>query len=437
MPKTNKKAELGFLFDLEPKAAVEYLQNKGYKVTNDWRELWEDAHAKAFTVSKMTDMELLKDTKGTFEQALKEGWSSQKTQRELTKMYKTRGWWGKQEVENENGTIKTVQLGSPYRVRTIYRQNIQSAYNAGRYLEQMKNVDIAPYLQYICVLDERTRPEHKAMHLKVFRYDDPIWAYLYPPNGFGCRCMVRQLTQAEVDRMGLKVESSSDYLSMKDVVINEKTGETKQVAVFKTQIGGKEIFMQPDAGWSSNVGKAAWNIDVLAFNSVKDLPQNVKDRFISEMAENIHTKKAYQNFVKNILADGMKSKGLEQPLTWIAPDMLNILNKNKVSINTPVVVMQDDRIGHIIGSKVAKQKISEEQLYNLYDIINNPDAVYFDYTKSNTTGLVYIRNIDDTKCLKVCVKLNKFKSKTPVNYISTAGIVDKTKLNSPLYRKIE
>lgn len=434
---STNKAELGFLFDLEPKAAVEYLQNKGYKITNDWRELWEDAHAQAFTVSKMTDMELLKDTKSTLETALKEGWSSQKTQRELTNKFKASGWWGKKEIVDENGNIKTVQLGSPYRVRTIYRQNIQSAYNAGRYLEQMKNVDIAPYLQYICVLDDHTRPEHRAMHLKVFRADDPIWAYFYPPNGWGCRCIVRQLTQAEVDKYGYTVESSSNYLSMKDVVINEETGETKQVAVFKTQIGGEEIIMQPDAGWSSNVGKAAWNIDVLAFNAVKDLPEDVKFRFISQMAENVHSQKAFQNFVKNIISDGMKAKGLEKPLTWISPDMLNILNKNNVSIKTPVVVMQDDRVGHIMGSKVAKQKITEDQLYNIYDIINKPDAVYFDYTRQGSTGLVYIRNLENSKCIKVCVKLNKTKSKVPVNYVSTAGIVDKSSLNNPLYKKIE
>lgn len=431
------KAELGFLFDLEPKAAVEYLQNKGYKVTNDWRELWEDAHAKAFTVSKMTDMELLKDTKGTLEQALKEGWSSQKTQRELTNMYKKRGWWTTESTAANASDSKKLQLGSPYRVKTIYRQNIQSAYNAGRYLEQMKNVDIAPYLQYICVLDDKTRPEHRAMHLKIFKADDPIWAYIYPPNGWGCRCIVRQLTQTEVERYGYTVENSGSNLSTKDVVINDETGETKQVAIFKTQIGNKDVFMQTDAGWSYNVGQAAWNIDVLAFNAVKDLPENVKYQFISEMANNIHSQKAYQNFVKNILADGMKPKGLEQTLTWITPDMLNILNKNKVSIKTPVVVMQDDRVGHIIGSKVTKQKISEEQLYALYDVINNPDSVYFDYTRQGSIGLVYTRDLENTKCIKVCIKLNKTKSSVPVNYISTAGIVDKSSLKTSLYKKIE
>ena len=68
MPKKSKTPpELSILFKLKPDAAIEYLENKGYKITNDWREMWEDAHAKAFTISKMTDMKLLKDTKSTLE----------------------------------------------------------------------------------------------------------------------------------------------------------------------------------------------------------------------------------------------------------------------------------------------------------------------------------------------------------------------------------
>lgn len=441
MPKMSKTPpELSVLFKLKPEAAIEYLENKGYKVTNDWREMWEDAHAKAFTISKMTDMQLLKDTKGTLEKAMHEGWSAQKTQRELTNMFKARGWWGKQEIIDENGDVKKIQLGSPYRVRTIYRQNMQSAYNAGRYLKQLENVDFAPYFQYIAVLDEATRPEHRALHGKVFRYDDPVWAALYPPNGWGCRCTVRQLTAAEVQRLGAAVEKSGKNLSYKDEIINENTGETKQVALFKTtELTGKPVVMKTDAGWSSNTGKAAWNIDVLAFNEVKDMPQNIKDKFISEMAQNTINERVYKNFVKNTIKNDLKSKGIETTLTWLKPVMLNKLAKEKVKINTPIVVMQDSRIGHIIGEvKTEKQKITEEQLLDLHEIINNPDAVYLDYSKSDSTGLVYIRLLDKYKCLKICVKLNKFKSKVPVNYISTAAIVDINSMNNPkIYKKIE
>ena len=421
------KAELGFLFDLEPKAAVEYLQNKGYKVTNDWRELWEDAHAKAFTVSKMTDMELLKDTKGTLEQALKEGWSSQKTQRELTNMYKKRGWWGATESTATNASdSKKLQLGSPYRVKTIYRQNIQSAYNAGRYLEQMKNVDIAPYLQYICVLDDKTRPEHRAMHLKIFKADDPIWAYIYPPNGWGCRCIVRQLTQTEVERYGYTVENSGSNLSTKDVVINDETGETKQVAIFKTQIGNKDVFMQTDAGWSYNVGQAAWNLDVLAFNSLKELPQNVKDRFISEMAENIYNKSGIENLIRETLERPyFASHGIEKPLSWFTPDIIKAIEKEKIRLKTPVIVLEDRQVKHSLGNvKVEKQRLTQKQFLKLYDYVHSPDEIFID-TQEN--AIVYVKFlpkneiIDGRNCIKVPVPINVDNPRRPVNFVGTTS----------------
>lgn len=363
----DKDINLGYLFKLKPEAAVNYLSQKGYKVTNDWRELWEDAHAKAFTVAKMTDMQLLKDTKMTLEQGLSEGWSAQKTQRELKNMFKVKGWWGKQEITDEEGNTKTVQLGSPYRVRTIYKQNIQSAYNAGRYLKQLENVDFAPYLQYLCILDERTRPTHQALHEKVFRYDDPIWASIYPPNGWGCRCFVRSITAAEVSQKGLKIQSSGNDLSTKNIVINEETGETKQVAVFNTRNkNGKLISMETDAGWSSNVGKAAWNIDVNSFNAVQDMSDVIKAKFISDMAQNINKKRSYENFVKNTLS-AASDKGIEKTCGWIHQEVF----KN-TDFKNPVVAVDDKTLRFIHKNT----NISNSELLLFNDIIRSPDNVY-------------------------------------------------------------
>lgn len=49
-------------------------------------------------------------------------------------------------------------LGSPWRVATICRTNVQTAYNAGRYAQQSAMHSARPYWQYLAVLDERTRP---------------------------------------------------------------------------------------------------------------------------------------------------------------------------------------------------------------------------------------------------------------------------------------
>lgn len=438
-----KEVDIKYAFSLAPEKAVEYMQNKGFRITNDWRDMYEDAHAKAFTISKMTDVQLLSDTKGLLDNALKEGWSAQKTQKEMTNLFQTKGWWGKKKIVDKNGEEKEVQLGSPHRVRTIYKQNMQSAYNAGRYLQQLEDVDFAPYFQYVAILDERTRPAHRALNGKVYRYDDPIWTSLYPPNGWGCRCFVKSLTEREVERKGLSIEQSGSKLRYKDVVINKDTGETKQVAVLKVEDkAGRIIDFSPDAGWSSNVGKAGWDIDVLAYNAVLDLPQDVKDKFISDMAQNLHSQKSYENFISGVIKNGLKAKGIEKTLTWINPKTLSVLQKENISLKTPVVVMQDNRAGHIIGDvKVEKQRISEKQLKKLYDIINAPDEIYLD-TKDNS--LIFIKKLpkneveDSRNWLKVSVKLDRKKKGSPVNYVSTASRINSATITkNKIYKKIE
>ena len=302
-----KELDAKMLFNLPPEKAIEYMENKGYKITGDWREMWEDAHAKAFTISKMTDAELLSESKDIINQALSEGWSSKKAEQELTNLYKKKGWWGKQVITDENGEEKEVQLGSPRRVRTIFRTNMQAAYSAQRYLEQLEDVDIAPYFQYIAIMDNRTRPEHAAMHEKIFRYDDPIWETMYPPNGFGCRCMVRSLSAEDVKRKGLKIEKSEGKLTTQKIDVGTPEGDInlKEITTYKTQDKAGNIYsMKTDAGWNYNVGKSAWNIDVLAYKKIAKLPQPVQDKFISDMALNPHSRDKYINWATKILNEG-------------------------------------------------------------------------------------------------------------------------------------
>jgi uncharacterized protein with gpF-like domain len=131
---------------------------------------------------------------------------------------------------------------------------------AGRFQEQLANVDDRPYWQYVAILDGKTRPSHRAMNGKVFRYDDPFWGSFYPPNGWGCRCRVRTLSGADVQTMGIKVLSSEGALGRTMRRVSEKTGEMREVATYRAvdPVTKKEITVSPDVGWSYNPGAAAW-----------------------------------------------------------------------------------------------------------------------------------------------------------------------------------
>lgn len=431
------EVNLKHAFYLEPEDAVKYFESKGCKISFDWHEVYEQAHAKAFTVAKITELDLLKDTQDMLTKAMKEGWTEKHFKKEAMALFEKKGWVGHKEVENpKTGEKQIVELGTPRRIRTIFVNNMNSAYAVGRYKKQLEDVDFAPYWQYNCILDGKTRPEHKAMHGKVFRYDDEFWQTHYPPNGWNCRCFVKSLTEREMERKGLKPESSSGHLrDVTDVVGGEERGNK----AFDFDVAGKKFTLKPDAGWGTNNGIHAWNLDVQAYKKAVNLPKEIQDRFISDMAQNVHNKNILEQFVNKYVDSGNKiiDSNKQRTLTWLSPTLLKNLKKDKIKPQTPIVVLTDNRIGHTLGKKVTKP-----ELIGIYDILNNPDAIYYDYTTKDTIGLAYVKNINEKQCLKVCVKLNylygKKGNKHPVNWISTVGKVLKSEMNDKKnYKKIE
>lgn len=107
-------------------------------------------------------------------------------------------------------------------------------YSAGRWAEQMENVDDRPYWMYTGINDSHTRKSDLALHGLVLRYDDPFWQAFYPPNGWRCRCGVIALSAADVRARGLKVSGSGSDMGWELKLVSEKTGEMQNVATFNT-----------------------------------------------------------------------------------------------------------------------------------------------------------------------------------------------------------
>jgi len=244
--------DLSIAFGLPPEEAIAYLTSKGYAISWDWHDVWQRAQTRAFTVAKVMRQDILDDIRAAVESALAEGTTFQQFKKELTPILKSKGWWG--QVLDDEGNV--VQLGSPYRLRTIYEVNMQTAYMAGRYQEQMELADERPYWMYVAVMDSRTRPSHAALNGLVFKNDDPFWDSFYPPNGWRCRCRVRTLSEFKLKKMGVTVSDSEGKIGSVDRLVSKKTGEMRPVATFNGTVGGRRIDFEPDVGWSYNPGKA-------------------------------------------------------------------------------------------------------------------------------------------------------------------------------------
>ena len=139
---------------------------------------------------------------------------------------------------------------TPYHADRIFRQNMLTAYSVGHY-QQMTDPDVMGrrrYWQYQTAGDGHVRESHAAMDGRVFPADSPVWDIWYPPNGFGCRCMVVSRTEEQVRRMGLTVEQALPDTS------NMATGETEALL--------------PDPKFRTNPAKAEWRPDLAAFPPV-------------------------------------------------------------------------------------------------------------------------------------------------------------------------
>jgi SPP1 gp7 family putative phage head morphogenesis protein len=258
----NEIPDLGYALKLRPDAAVRYFESKGYRLSWNWQDTWQEANAKAFTVAKVARLDVLNDIRESVATALKEGRTERWFQQQLTPVLQAKGWWGRRIVVDSSGAAERVQLGSPQRLRTIYRTNLQTAYMAGRFEQFARNSAERPYIQYVAVMDARTRPSHAAMHGKVYRFDDPIWTTWWPPNGFNCRCRVRARSERDVDRYKLRVHSSEGQLRTKtvDAGVDLRTGEILQTEVSGVRVtgaDGKSRVVWTDPGWAYNPGRAA------------------------------------------------------------------------------------------------------------------------------------------------------------------------------------
>lgn len=229
---------------IAPKEAIAFFKAKGWAIGFDWRDVWQEEHAKAFTVAKAMSRDLLEDIRSAVDSALVEGTTLQTFIKELGPRLVARGWWGRAlQTDPQTGEARVVQLGSPARLRTIYQTNLRTSYMAGRWQRIERAKKTLPFIRYVSVMDGRERAEHHAWHDTILPVDDPWWDKHFPPCGWNCRCDAQPLNQRMLDRRGWAVNDPVKF-PQKDYV-NKRTGEVTRLE--------RGI----DPGWSYNVGKAA------------------------------------------------------------------------------------------------------------------------------------------------------------------------------------
>ncbi len=247
-------AEIEAVFRLPPAEAMAYLAAKGVAVTWDFQEMLDAAHQRAFTAAGILKVDALEAIRDSLVRAMEAGQPYREWLKTVGPELEKRGLLGRHKLVNpETGELKTL---TPWRLRTIYQTNLQSAFMAGRYARMQAATESHPYWQYVAVMDSRTRPAHAALNGRTFRHDDAIWsAGFFPPLGYNCRCRARPMSEVAVKREGIALSSSQGRLSQVDVEVGRgDAARPAKVARFEAAPGK---FVATDPGFAHSPADAA------------------------------------------------------------------------------------------------------------------------------------------------------------------------------------
>lgn len=171
------------MFDLVDEAALEFARSRLGMTREQFRGLSDDLKLHAFTVGRLTQLDMIEKVRQIY---LKQLSSSQSSLEEFLK-----------DVSELDGD--RAGFGSYY--ETVYRTNLMKDYNAGKAYRMMQDPPV--YLEFIGVDDERQSDICAARTGVIRPYTDPWWDDNWPPLHYNCRSTVREIFPEEAEALGL------------------------------------------------------------------------------------------------------------------------------------------------------------------------------------------------------------------------------------------
>ena len=409
-----------FSFFEEPTAVYEYLKSKKPEIHFDYDEIMHDAHKKAFTVTKMMNLDLLKDTQASLTKAFKEGVGFDEWKKSVKPMLAKKGWLGNIKVKDpKTGEEKEIYVGNR-RLRTIFNTNMRTAYAKARYESQMQS--LGEYFRYTAVLDGRTREAHRKLHGKTLPKTDKFWDTNYPPNGWGCRCKVQVLTEAECVARGIVPLADGSFLPQ----AAEKDFKYNPGKVDKTDEILKDKQDKVLDAVTSSLAKKNLKQSLDSFEHERDVYvwQKSLDDAVDELLVKKNLKAPIVAFAlgklgKDVIKKSEKLLGVKIETEYIAGDKHGILH---IRPERKGQYGQDLRIEEI--KKIVKT-LADDKTPVSVDTVNKNIVFWFEDEK------------DASKINKIVIDLNyKLKKFGLTNYMATASKVDKTNEKEAQFIKI-
>lgn len=157
--------------------AVEYLKKRDVIKKVDYNKLSDKMRFRAFTASRIADGDLLKRINSELIKNVNDG----KGLKDFLFLTKT-------DILNKVGMGAG---GQGWYWETVYRTNVQTAYNTGRMIGFEEDKPLA--LHFVGIEDARQTDVCHSLSNVIRPYDDPLWEKYIPPLHFGCRSTVRAI----------------------------------------------------------------------------------------------------------------------------------------------------------------------------------------------------------------------------------------------------
>lgn len=418
---------------LPPREAIDAFAAKGYALAPSfsWKDRFQEDHAAGFTVAKAMSADVLQTIHDGIADALAEGKTLRQFRAELEPKLAAAGWWGQKPMTDpKTGETRLVQLGSPRRLKLIFDVNVRQAHAAGQWARMQRVKGARPYVLYSALLDERTRPEHRAWHGTVVHIDDPWLETHTPMNGWRCRCAIRQLSAREVQRRGLRVVKPPPGRTRRWT--NDRTGITYEVPEgidpgFASNPGraalhhnAARIFAEKSAAWSPGIGAAATAASARVVTNAQG-------------AE-------FRGWLDDLAAGRKTGRGDARVIGALDAPTLEALAARGVSPRSGAIVIKDDRLTHMTR-ETKRAPIPAETIRSLPELMAKPRAILRDRRDGD---LLYVLDVEGSTARKLVIRLDlRQKAQTPVgrarftaNAVRTAGDVDVARLRSSQYEVV-
>ena len=165
-----------------------------------WDDVWNDHDQAAFVIANIFELDILQNQHDKMVRAVKRGLSPKAFVARYKAHLEKRGWWGRKEMPDPiSGEPKRIRMGSVARLDIIHGVFLRISMAAEQWSRIDQTISTHPYLLYQMGPSRVHRPEHVAWNGLLVPASDPWWQTHFPPNCFGCRGWVRQVSREEAE----------------------------------------------------------------------------------------------------------------------------------------------------------------------------------------------------------------------------------------------